>query len=345
MKTVKEILIDTSSSMADMLNGKKRKIDLAKEILLDKILPHISSADKVSIRLFGGSCAMVGALENIPKGEFKLLRDFILNDIPEPKGSTPLALAITTAVDNLKNEPKAEREIYLVTDGQETCGGNVNSAADYAASNGIRCKIHIISIGDLTAGAKAQFDYLTHCTGGKNLNLTATANNALWFDKEIESFLSPHPSYDEVALQIKRNNPEAFQNLMQLDLDSFCNTIDIDFIGNKAHYRKSEILSIRDFVQYTKSEVNYIPGLEGATCQKLLIVEFYNDDKGLTNLIEALQHVENCGIQNKEVLILMNKWDDDYYDHYFKSWVKQFKSKGVERVCMKLDGFKSYKEL
>ena len=102
---------------------------------------------------------------------------------------------------------------------------------------------------------------------------------------------------------------------------------------------------MRDFVQYTKSEVNYIPGFGGSTCQKLLIVEFYNDDKGLTNLIEALKHVENCGIKNKEVLILMNKWDDDYYAHYFKSWVKQFKSKGVERICMKLDGFKSYKEL
>ena len=77
----------------------------------------------------------------------------------------------------------------------------------------------------------------------------------------------------------------------------------------------------------------------------LLIVEFYNDDSGLTNLIEALQHVEACELKNKEVLILMNKWDNDYYSHYFKSWVKQFKSKGVERVCMKLDGFKSYKEL
>jgi dTDP-4-dehydrorhamnose reductase len=61
--------------------------------------------------------------------------------------------------------------------------------------------------------------------------------------------------------------------------------------------------------------------------------------------LSSYTSVEACELKNKEVLILMNKWDTDYYSHYFKSWVKQFKSKGVERVCMKLDGFKSYKEL
>jgi hypothetical protein len=320
MITVKEILIDTSSSMGETLPGNKLKMDLAKEILIDKILPYISSADKVGIRLFGGSCNMVGALQNIPNANFKKLRDFILNDIPAPRGSTPLALAITTAVDNLKLEPNAEREIYLVTDGEETCGGNVKDAAEYAASSGIRCKIHIISIGVLTDKAKDQFDYITQRTGGKNINVGTLNTRKSTIDKEL-SFL------------------------LETDLDSFCDTIDREFIDNNERYRKSEILSIRDFVQYTKSEVNYIPGLGGATCQKLLVVEFYNDDAGLNNLIEALKHVENCGIKNKEVLILMNKWDDDYYAYYFKSWVKQFKSRGVDKVCVKIDGFKSYKEL
>jgi hypothetical protein len=320
MKVVKEILIDTSSSMGETLPGNKIKMDLAKEILIDKILPYISSADKVGIRLFGGSCNMVGGLQNIPNANFRKLRDFILNDIPAPRGSTPLALAITTAVDNLKLEPNAEREIYLVTDGEETCGGNVKDAADYAASNGISCKIHIISIGVITEEAIKQFEYITARTGGKNISIGTKSTSKASIDKEL-SFL------------------------LETNLDSFCDAIDREFIDNNEHYRNIEIKSIRDFVQYKNSEVNFIPGINGATCQKLLIVEFYNDDSGLTNLIEALQHVEACELKNKEVLILMNKWDNDYYSHYFKSWVKQFKTKGVERVCMKLDGFKSYKEL
>lgn len=63
MNTSKEILIDTSSSMGRKLQGNKRKIDLAKEILIDKIFPYISSADTVGIRVFGGHCDMVGHLE------------------------------------------------------------------------------------------------------------------------------------------------------------------------------------------------------------------------------------------------------------------------------------------
>ena len=42
---------------------------------------------------------------------------------------------------------------------------------------------------------------------------------------------------------------------------------------------------------------------------------------------------------------MMRKWDEHYYPTYFKSWVKQFKSRGVNKVCVKIDGFKSYKEL
>lgn len=320
MKTVKELLIDTSSSMGEMLPGNKRKMDLAKDILIDKILPYISAADKVGIRLFGGSCSMVGGLQNIPKANFKKLRDFILNDIPEPKGSTPLALAITTAVDNLKLEPNAEKEIYLVTDGEETCGGNVKEAADYAASNGIRCKIHIISIGVITEEAIKQFEYITERTGGKNISIGTKSTSKASIDNDLSLLLGT-------------------------DLDELSDRLDREFLNQRETMMDSEIRSIRDFVKIKNLPVNYIPSGGGATCQKLLIVEFYNDDEGLDNLMRALAHVENCGLQNKELLILMNKWDESYYAAYFKPWFKKFQKLGVHRLGIKLDGFKSYKEL
>ena len=320
MKTSKEILIDTSESMNEMLPGNKRKMDLAKEILIDKILPYISSADKVGIRLFGGSCNIVGAIQNIPNANFKRLKDFVLNEIPEPAGSTPLALAIRTAVDNLKLETDAEKEIYLVTDGEETCGGNVKEAADYAARNDIKCKIHIISIGELTPKAKQQFQYITERTGGKNLNVGTISTQKSFIDREL--------SY-----------------LMETNLDSVSECIDREYFKENIELLEHKVKTIRDFVYYKQLPVNYIPSLNGGTCQKLLMLEFYNDDNGLTNLIEALQHIENCGLINKEVLIMMRKWDEHYYPTYFKSWVKQFKSRGVNKVCVKIDGFKSYKEL
>ena len=320
MKTVKELLIDTSSSMNETLPGNKRKMDLAKDILIDKILPYISAADHVGIRLFGGSCSMVGGLQNIPNANFNTLRDFILNDIPEPRGSTPLALAIRTAVDNLKRETHAEKEIYLVTDGEETCGGNVKEAADYAASNGIHCKIHIISIGQITDTARAQFEYITARTGGKNISIGTRST-----------------SKDRIAAEMAE--------LFETDLAGFSDQLDREFIGQREYLMRSEIRTIRDFVEIKNLPVNYIPSNAGATCQKLLVVEFYNDDAGLDNLLRALKHVEHCGQRNKELLILMKSWEEAYYGTYFKPWLKKFQKLGVDRFCIKLDGFKGFKEL
>ena len=320
MKTSKEILIDTSGSMKKMLPGKKRKIDLAKEILIDKIFPYISSADTVGIRVFGGQCDMVGALENIPNANFKKLRDFVLHQIPEPSGSTPLALAIITAVDNLKKEPNTHKEIYLVTDGEETCGGDVKAAADYAARNDIKCIINIIALGEINEVAKEQFEYITNATGGKNLNLGIKSTSPAAIDIE----LAP---------------------LIDTGIDTISDLIDREFIDRKDVMRRKEIMSVKDFLLQRDSPINYIPSEQGATCQKLLVIEFYDDDKDLDNLIKGLEHVESCGILNKEVLILMKKWDEEYYPKFFKAWYNRFKDRGIERFCIKLDGFKSYKEL
>lgn len=320
MQTIKEILIDTSGSMRHKLPGDKRKIDLAKEILIDKIFPYISSADTVGIRVFGGHCDMVGHLENIPNANFKKLKEFVLNEIPEPAGSTPLALAIKTSVDNLIQFPNTLREIYLVTDGEETCGGDVKAAADYAARNDIKCVINIIALGELKEKAKEQFAYITHATGGKNINVGTKSTSPASIDFD----LSP---------------------LINEGIDTISDLIDREFIDEKDNLRREEIMTIKDFLLRRDSPINYIPSDKGATCQKLLVIEFYDDDRDLDNLIRGLEHVESCGILNKEVLILMNKWDENYYPKFFKSWHKRFKDRGIERFCIKLDGFKSYKEL
>jgi hypothetical protein len=306
MKSVKEILIDTSSSMGEVLPGNKRKIELAKEILITKIIPFISSTDSIGVRLFGGKCNIVGALQNIPNADIKRLIDFVRNEIPPPGGSTPLALAIRTSVDNLKNQPDALKEIFLVTDGEETCGGNIIEAADYAASNGIKCKIHIVAIGELTDVAKKQFEYITNRTGGKNLNIGIKSTNKLTIDKELS-------------------------DLFETDIDSFSDCVDNEYDLKNEQLIRYEVKNMRDFLRYKQMSVNYIPSMNGSSCQKLLVVEFFNDDDGLENLITAIEHVENCGITNKEVLILMKKWDESYYAQFFKPWVKQFKIRGVDR--------------
>jgi hypothetical protein len=208
----------------------------------------------------------------------------------------------------------------LVTDGEETCGGDVRAAADYAARNDIKCIINIIALGEINEDAKEQFAYITDVTGGKNINIGTKSTSPASIDFELSSLLNE-------------------------GIDTISDLIDRDFIGKKDVLRRKVIMTIKDFLLRRDSPINYIPSELGTTCQKLLVIEFYDDDKDLDNLIRGLEHVEACGILNKEVLILVKKWDEEYYPKFFKAWCSRFRGKGIERFCIKLDGFKSYKEL
>jgi hypothetical protein len=318
MKTVIEILIDISGSMASPLPPENiRKIDFAKEILIEKILPLINYSDSVGIRLFGGQCGIIDQAENIPNVSFQKLKEFILHNIPEPNGNTPLALAIRTAVDNLKQEAHADKLIYCITDGGETCGGDIIAEADYAARNDIKCRIDIIAIGEIDEKAKEQFAYITHKTGGKNLNIGRKGTNK----KIIEKELSP---------------------LNETGIDEIVNLIDNHYAKNKEVFKLYDSRTIKDYLLRKRLPINYIPSDDSNSCQKLLLIEYYNNN--IENLLKGLEHIGICRDKNKEVLILMNNWDNNFHEQNLKPWVAQFRSKGINRFCVKLDGFKSYKE-
>ena len=317
MKTIIEILIDVSSSMNEFLPGDIRKIDLAKEILIDRIIPNLNYSDSIGIRVFGGHCNIINQVENIPQANFYKLKSFIETQIPEPHGKTPLALAITTSVDNLKTNPNADKEIYLVTDGEETCGGNIIAAAEYAASNGINCKVHIIGIGELSEAAIHQFDIITSKTGGKNINVGRKGTSKGHLDRDL-------------------------QPLFHSGIDDVVNLIDTEYSKRKETFKYYDNKTIREYLFKKNLPINYIPSDGKAACQNILIIEYYNDDIG--NLIKGLEHIERCKSLNKEVLILMNNWNNQVHTQILKPWFDQYMSKGINRFCVKLDGFKSYKE-
>ncbi len=317
MKTVVEILIDVSGSMNDTILGGKRKIDFAKEILLDEILPLLSYTDTIGVRLFGGECGIIGESENIPNADFYKLKDFVLNQIPQPYGKTPLALAIRTAVDNLQKDGDANKHIYCITDGGETCGGDYMKEADYAKSNGVDCKISMVGIGDLDEISKVQFAYIASKTGGKNINIGKKGTKK----KDIKTQL---------------------RNLFELGIDDIVDLIDNKYYKNKETFKRYEDQTIKDFLFGKKLPINFIPSDEPELCQRLLVIEYY-DDK-IDNLVKGLMHLEKCGGANMEVLILMNNWNGRFHEQNLKPWHDQYKAKGITRFCVKLDKFTAYKE-
>jgi len=318
MRTIIEILIDVSSSMGEQIGDNKSKMDLVKQILIQNIIPKLDYSDSIGIRLFGGHCDIINEVENIPNPDFYKLKEFIENQIPEPNGRTPLALAIKTAVDNLKREPSSDKEIYLITDGEETCGGNIIEASDYAAQNGINCKIHIIGIGSLSNEAIHQFEIITSKTGGKNINIAKKGISKGNIDKDL-------------------------QDLFHSGIDEIVDLIDNEYSKHKDTFKFYDKRSIKDYLFKKNLSINYIPSDQKTACHHTLLLEYYNDD--ITNLVVGLKHVENCKSINKEVLVLMKKWDSDLHSQILKSWQVQYANKGIEKFCVKLEGFKSYNEI
>ena len=316
MKTIIEVLIDVSGSMSNHLPTGHTKIELVKDILIKKILPNLSYTETIGIRLIGGHCAIINEVENIPQASFEKLKDFILDQIPEPSGTTPLALGITTAVDNLKREPNADKEIYLLTDGEETCHGNILEASEYAASNGINCKIHIIGIGELTETAKHQFEIITKKTGGKNINIGRNHTNRGSEDKEINKLF--HTSIEDIVA-----------------------LIDTEYAKRKETFKYYDNKTLKEYLFRKNLSINYIPSDQSAACNTVLIIECYDD--GLTNLIEGLKHVDNCKGENKEVLILIKNWREEFHAPLFQSWQEQFNMRGISKFYVKLEGFNSYR--
>lgn len=154
MQTVTEILIDFSWSMND-------KLLLTKRALLDEIIPNLDYSTQIGIKTFFTATTKdhVPIINTIlPLSLTNKEQIFkAVNNISNPSGNTPIAKAIKSSVDSLNEYPVCDKKIILITDGEETCGGDYISEVNNAKSKGINCQIHIIGIGlSLEATQKAE---------------------------------------------------------------------------------------------------------------------------------------------------------------------------------------------
>jgi len=317
MNKIIELVLDTSSSMSALLDGEQRKIDVACKLIIHSLLPQFKNASQIGIRFFGGPCKMLGPHFTVSNMHLNDLVRHLKTQLPEPSGKTPLALAIQTAAEYLHAQTHTQKELYIISDGEETCGGSIEQAIDDVCSKGISCKMHIVSIGKINSTAQAQVDYISSRTGGRHVKL----NNTQLHDTLFE---------------------EANERLMYTDI-SVCNElIDTKYLPEKEALIKNEITCVRDFILKQNLDVNYIPSNTSGPCCKLLIIEYYDDVSGLQNLLKAVKCLENCSTVTSQILILMNAWNASFYIPFFKPWVIAFKTFRIKQVAVKLDDFTGY---
>jgi Ca-activated chloride channel family protein len=158
-------IVDASGSMWGQIQGKS-KMDIARAVLTTSInrLPeyqqlgfvvygHRNKSDCTDVEFLievnqGSKSRVIGALETI-----------------KPLGMTPLAFSATKVIEQLRLS-KQKATIILITDGIESCGGNICDVIAAAKLEGIDFKLHIIGFG-LKAGDTDQLLCAVRAGGGQ----------------------------------------------------------------------------------------------------------------------------------------------------------------------------------
>ena len=159
------LILDASGSMWAQLDDGKSRIEVARDVLGD-FLSARDPAQPLGVIAYGhnrkGDCTDIEVLANVGQQDGGALgaRLRALN----PRGKTPLADALRLAASQIPTTSE-EADIVLVTDGLETCGGDVCAVAAELAASGIPVRAHVVGFG-LSEGEIAQISCVADATGG-----------------------------------------------------------------------------------------------------------------------------------------------------------------------------------
>ena len=158
-------ILDSSGSMSEMA-GAQTKIEAAKSVLA-QVVPAVAPEVKIGLAAYGhrrsNDCADIEILVSPGSEDRPALMARIA--AIQPKGMTPISAAITQAAELLK-ERDAETTIVLVSDGQETCGGDPCAVVKALKAGGIRFVMHVVGF-DVTEADKAQLACIAEAGGGR----------------------------------------------------------------------------------------------------------------------------------------------------------------------------------
>lgn len=169
-----EIILDSSGSMANVING-KTMMELAKQTIND-FLSKVPKDANVSLRVYGhkgtgsdadkvtscSSIEQVYGYKSYSQGEFnKALNKF------KPSGWTPIAKALEESKKAFsKFDSKTNTNlIYLVSDGVETCDGDPVKVAKSFASSNISPIINVIGF-NVDSKAQKQLKQVAESANG-----------------------------------------------------------------------------------------------------------------------------------------------------------------------------------
>ena len=266
-ETVTEILIDFSGSM-------KEKLPLTKRVLLEDVIPNLDYSSRIGIKTFTQPLKSTPFIKQILNLNITNKEEIIqaVNSLGTPNGGTPITAAIKASVTTLKEYAAFNKKIILVTDGEETGGGDYVAEAKKANVEGVNCQIHIIGIGlkdkgkiqakeisDITNGSVSFIPYVSGTTYNSSI-VKSNLSNFYSTVKVSSTVAAPSVvsqiTQPEIKLPtVKEESPkEEIEKLQEEKLPNTDNNEALQFIIE-------EIKSIKEQLKDLKSNKTTIPDI------------------------------------------------------------------------------------
>jgi hypothetical protein len=167
-----EIIMDASNSMWGQIGG-EAKITIARKVLA-QIINGLPDSMNVGLRVYGHryglndpkACTDTQLLVPIgPVAKGQLIDT--VNKI-QLKGKTPLVLSVLEAIKDFEKIPNGS--VILVTDGIESCNGDIKSIGPAIKKSGLELKVHIVGFDIKEKEARAELEAIAKSTEGRYLD-------------------------------------------------------------------------------------------------------------------------------------------------------------------------------
>jgi Mg-chelatase subunit ChlD len=139
-----EIILDASGSMLQKL-GSERRIDIAKRTLTKLTSSTIPAGTPFAFRVFGREVDSCQTDLDVPVAPLNpaAVGQRIAALVARNGAKTPIGASLDKAADDLRSVA-GEKLIVLVTDGEETCGGDPAAAIERLRKAGIGTRVSIV---------------------------------------------------------------------------------------------------------------------------------------------------------------------------------------------------------
>lgn len=161
-----EIILDASGSMLQKI-GKERRIDIARQTLTKLVTSTIPAGTPFAFRVFGRMEDSCQSDLDVPLGPLNVQAVSAKIASLEPKNGAKTAIgASLELVASDLGSVQGERLVILLTDGEETCGGDPAAAIEKLKKAGANVRVNIVGIAIDDASLAATFRHWADAGSG-----------------------------------------------------------------------------------------------------------------------------------------------------------------------------------